>query len=102
MTAAGLKLRNIGLMQSGAGCVRDGLGDAMSAMEAGQMDRAQIQRQDSRIATHVLYLCDLIWPYIEYCGRRFWVLVVRPCGQIVWEKIQQWCGLGRAERVLCE
>jgi hypothetical protein len=71
VTAAGLKLRDISLTQSGVGCVRDGLGDVMSAMEAGQMDRAQIQRQDSRIATLVLYLYDLIWPYIEYYGHCF-------------------------------
>jgi len=99
VAAAGLKWSNKDLTHGGMGCVRDGLGDVMSAMEAGQMDQAQIQRQESCIATYVL---NVIWPYIEYYGHRAWVLYIRPCGQTVWEGVLQQCGLRRTERVLCE
>lgn len=99
VAAAGLKLNNEGLKHGGMGCVRDGLGDVLSAMEAGQMDQAQIQRQESRFATYVL---DVICPQIGYYGRRAWVLYIRPSGQTVWEGIRQRCGLRREERVPCE
>lgn len=101
VTVVGLRQGDNSLTRSGMGSIRDGLDDILSAMEAGEMDQARVQKQKSRIAAFVIRLWDLCWPMVvgkfKHYGFRVWILCIRPCCQIIWDMIQQWCGCRRAE-----
>lgn len=94
--AMGVGLGKTNTTQSGVGVMRDGLGDILSAMEAGQMDQASVNDQGSRVATLAVRLYregdwKVVWERIKDVAYRIWILFIRP-------RIQQWSRFQREER----